>query len=76
MSWTRHIQPRCRALTAATGLAAGTLLPPTATPGTASPSASTATALLDHSAMRDGDPAGLALLRDASAWIGVSATAA
>ncbi|MEU6684509.1 glycoside hydrolase 43 family protein [Streptomyces sp. NPDC046832] len=32
---------------------------------------STATAQLDHSAMRDGDRAGLALLRDSSAWIGV-----
>ncbi|MDQ0905482.1 beta-xylosidase [Streptomyces canus] len=33
--------------------------------------ASTATAQLDFSAMRDGDRAGLALLRDSSAWIGV-----
>ncbi|WP_427164559.1 glycoside hydrolase family 43 protein [Streptomyces sp. C1-1] len=32
---------------------------------------STATVLIDHSAMRDGDRAGLALLRDSSAWIGV-----
>jgi beta-xylosidase len=32
---------------------------------------STATIELDYSAMRDGDRAGLALLRDASAWIGV-----
>ncbi|MFF1833375.1 family 43 glycosylhydrolase [Streptomyces sp. NPDC058231] len=32
---------------------------------------STATVQLDHSAMRDGDRAGLALLRDSSAWIGV-----
>ncbi|MFK4123399.1 glycoside hydrolase 43 family protein [Streptomyces longwoodensis] len=32
---------------------------------------STATAQLDHSGMRNGDRAGLALLRDASAWIGV-----
>ncbi|WP_405564261.1 glycoside hydrolase 43 family protein [Streptomyces phaeochromogenes] len=32
---------------------------------------STATIQLDHSAMRDGDRAGLALLRDSSAWIGV-----
>ncbi|MFF1281491.1 family 43 glycosylhydrolase [Streptomyces sp. NPDC058299] len=32
---------------------------------------STATALLDHPAMRDGDRAGLALLRDSSAWVGL-----
>ncbi|MGY0002906.1 family 43 glycosylhydrolase [Micromonospora sp. I033] len=32
---------------------------------------STATIELDHSTMRDGDRAGLALLRDSSAWIGV-----
>jgi beta-xylosidase len=32
---------------------------------------STATVDLDFSAMRDGDRAGLALLRDSSAWIGV-----
>ncbi|MBB3074118.1 glycoside hydrolase family 43 protein [Streptomyces violarus] len=32
---------------------------------------STATVELDFSAMRDGDRAGLALLRDSSAWIGV-----
>ncbi|MFF7047742.1 glycoside hydrolase 43 family protein [Streptomyces griseorubiginosus] len=32
---------------------------------------STATIQLDHSGMRDGDRAGLALLRDSSAWIGV-----
>ncbi|UFR06218.1 glycoside hydrolase 43 family protein [Streptomyces sp. Go40/10] len=32
---------------------------------------STATVQLDHSAMRDGDRAGLALLRDSSAWIGL-----
>jgi beta-xylosidase len=32
---------------------------------------STATVALDFSAMRDGDRAGLALLRDRSAWIGV-----
>lgn len=32
---------------------------------------STATIQLDHSAMRDGDRAGLALLRNASAWIGL-----
>lgn len=32
---------------------------------------STATIQLDHSTMRDGDRAGLALLRDSSAWIGV-----
>lgn len=32
---------------------------------------STATAQLDYSGMRDGDRAGLALLRDSSAWIGV-----
>ncbi|GGR74275.1 MULTISPECIES: glycoside hydrolase family 43 protein [Streptomyces] len=32
---------------------------------------STATVELDHSAMRDGDRAGLALLRDSSAWIGL-----
>jgi len=32
---------------------------------------STATIVLDYSAMRDGDRAGLALLRDLSAWIGV-----
>ncbi|GGQ27880.1 family 43 glycosylhydrolase [Streptosporangium pseudovulgare] len=32
---------------------------------------STATIQLDHSAMRDGDRAGLAMLRDSSAWIGV-----
>ncbi|GAV43196.1 beta-xylosidase [Streptomyces acidiscabies] len=32
---------------------------------------STATAILDVTAMRDGDRAGLALLRDSSAWIGV-----
>ncbi|MFI6740419.1 hypothetical protein ACIBI9_46490 [Nonomuraea sp. NPDC050451] len=32
---------------------------------------STATVELDYSAMRDGDLAGLALLRDSSAWIGV-----
>lgn len=33
---------------------------------------STATVQLDHSAIRDGDRAGLALLRDSSAWIGVT----
>jgi beta-xylosidase len=32
---------------------------------------STATIQLDYSAMRDGDRAGLALLRDSSAWIGI-----
>jgi beta-xylosidase len=32
---------------------------------------STATITLDYSGMRDGDRAGLALLRDSSAWIGV-----
>lgn len=32
---------------------------------------STATVQLDHSGMRDGDRAGLALLRDSSAWIGL-----
>ncbi|MGW1272033.1 family 43 glycosylhydrolase [Streptomyces sp. NPDC002491] len=32
---------------------------------------STATAEIDFSAMRDGDRAGLALLRDSSAWIGL-----
>ncbi|MFK4265761.1 glycoside hydrolase family 43 protein [Streptomyces milbemycinicus] len=32
---------------------------------------STATIQLDHSTMRDGDRAGLALLRDSSAWIGL-----
>ncbi|WP_030542170.1 glycoside hydrolase 43 family protein [Streptomyces albus] len=32
---------------------------------------STATVELDHAAMRDGDRAGLVVLRDASAWIGV-----
>jgi hypothetical protein len=32
---------------------------------------STATITLDHGSMRDGDRAGLALLRDSSAWIGV-----
>ncbi|MEU3454665.1 family 43 glycosylhydrolase [Micromonospora sp. NPDC006766] len=32
---------------------------------------STATIELDYSAMRDGDRTGLAMLRDASAWIGV-----
>jgi beta-xylosidase len=32
---------------------------------------STATIELDHSIMRDGDRAGLAMLRDSSAWIGV-----
>ncbi|MFB6846609.1 glycoside hydrolase 43 family protein [Streptomyces sp. NPDC056373] len=32
---------------------------------------STATVQLDHSAMRDGDRAGLALLRNSSAWIGL-----
>ncbi|TDC76765.1 glycosyl hydrolase 43 family protein [Streptomyces hainanensis] len=32
---------------------------------------STATITLDHAAMRDGDRAGLALLRDSSAWIGL-----
>ncbi|MEU6260228.1 glycoside hydrolase 43 family protein [Streptomyces griseorubiginosus] len=32
---------------------------------------STATIQLDHSAMKDGDRAGLALLRNSSAWIGV-----
>ncbi|MER6138663.1 glycoside hydrolase 43 family protein [Streptomyces sparsogenes] len=32
---------------------------------------STATVQLDHSTMRDGDRAGLALLRDSSAWIGL-----
>jgi beta-xylosidase len=32
---------------------------------------STATIELDYSAMRDGDRAGLVLLRDSSAWIGV-----
>ncbi len=31
---------------------------------------STAAVQLDHSAMRDGDRAGLALLRDSSTWIG------
>ena len=33
---------------------------------------STATIELDHTGMTDGDRAGLALLRDASAWIGVA----
>lgn len=33
---------------------------------------STATITLDHSGMRDGDRAGLALLRDSSAWIGIA----
>ncbi len=33
---------------------------------------STATIVLDYSAMNDGDRAGLALLRDASAWVGVT----
>lgn len=32
---------------------------------------STATIVLDHSGMRDGDRSGLALLRDSSAWIGL-----
>jgi beta-xylosidase len=32
---------------------------------------STATIALDHAGMRDGDRAGLALLRDSSAWIGL-----
>ncbi len=32
---------------------------------------STATILLDYSRMKDGDRAGLALLRDSSAWVGV-----
>ncbi|MBA2813277.1 glycosyl hydrolase 43 family protein [Streptomyces sp. KM273126] len=32
---------------------------------------STATIALDHAQMRDGDRAGLALLRDSSAWIGL-----
>ncbi|MFI0242310.1 glycoside hydrolase 43 family protein [Streptomyces sp. NPDC016845] len=32
---------------------------------------STATITLDHQGMRDGDRAGLALLRDSSAWIGL-----
>jgi len=32
---------------------------------------STATIVLDHSAMKDGDRAGLALLRDSSAWVGI-----
>jgi len=32
---------------------------------------STATIQLDYGAMRDGDRAGLAMLRDASAWIGI-----
>jgi beta-xylosidase len=32
---------------------------------------STATITLDYSSMRDGDRAGLAMLRDSSAWIGV-----
>ncbi|MEU7825526.1 family 43 glycosylhydrolase [Catellatospora sp. NPDC049133] len=32
---------------------------------------STATIALDYSSMRDGDRAGLAMLRDSSAWIGV-----
>ncbi|SDP54268.1 Beta-xylosidase [Streptomyces sp. cf386] len=32
---------------------------------------STATIQLDYAAMRDGDRAGLALLRDSSAWIGI-----
>ncbi len=32
---------------------------------------STATVQIDHTAMRDGNRAGLALLRDSSAWIGV-----
>src|SRR4029078_157088 len=32
---------------------------------------STATIELDYSTMRDGDRAGLALLRQASAWIGI-----
>ncbi|HSX96081.1 MAG TPA: RICIN domain-containing protein, partial [Streptomyces sp.] len=34
--------------------------------------ASTATVVLDYSAMADGDRAGLAMLRDYSAWIGVT----
>ncbi|WP_432140180.1 glycoside hydrolase family 43 protein, partial [Streptomyces sp. bgisy154] len=33
---------------------------------------STATVTVDYSGMRDGDRAGLALLRDSSAWIGVA----
>jgi beta-xylosidase len=32
---------------------------------------STATIALDYSAMKDGDRAGLALLRDSSAWVGI-----
>jgi hypothetical protein len=32
---------------------------------------STATVQLDYATMRDGDRAGLALLRDLSAWIGI-----
>jgi beta-xylosidase len=32
---------------------------------------STATILLDHAGMKDGDRAGLVLLRDTSAWVGV-----
>jgi beta-xylosidase len=32
---------------------------------------STATIVLDYSAMKDGDRAGLALLRDSSAWVGI-----
>ncbi|MBY8853817.1 glycoside hydrolase, partial [Saccharothrix sp. MB29] len=43
--------------------------PVTASRGTASPG--TATIELDHSAMRDGDRSGLAMLRQSSAWIGV-----
>jgi beta-xylosidase len=33
--------------------------------------ASTATIVLDYAGMRDGDQAGLALLRDSSAWVGL-----
>jgi beta-xylosidase len=32
---------------------------------------STATVVLDYSAMKDGDRAGLAMLRDSSAWVGI-----
>lgn len=61
MSWLHQLSC-CRALGAATGRIQG--LTATAT--------ATATVQLHHSAkMRDGDRAGLAPLRDSSAWIGI-----
>lgn len=56
MSWLHQLSCR-RALGAATGRVQGLT--------------ATAAVQLDHSAMRDGDRAGLAPLPDSSAWIGV-----